>query len=143
MASVSANIALMLFTALLACACARDPNSAAQVRVLAQKNSGRELTVRFGTDPTPPHAGDNEAVIAVLENGERVRDATVAVRFYMPAMPSMNMPAMHADVHPTLQSDGTFHGTVNLVMAGTWKVAVTVSRDGQQQGTVEYTVIAK
>lgn len=136
-------LAIPLAVALVALGCERDSNGAAQVRVLAQKNSGRELTVRFGTDPNPPRSGDNDAVITVHQNGTAVRDAAVSVRFYMPAMPSMNMPAMHTDTQPALQPDGTYRGTFNLVMAGTWNVSVTVSHEGQEQGVVEYTVIAK
>ena len=143
MSAAARIVAIPLVVALLTLGCERDPSAAAQVRVLAQKNSGRELTVRFGTDPNPPRSGDNDAVITVLENGAAIRDAAVSVRFYMPAMPSMNMPEMHTDMQPALQPDGTYRGTFNLVMAGTWNVTVTVLHNGQEQGAVEYTVIAK
>ena len=143
MGAAARIVAIPLVVALLALGCERDPNAAAQVRALPQKNSRSELTVRFGTAPNPPRSGDNDAVITVFENGAAVRDAAVAVRFYMPAMPSMNMPEMHTDVQPALQPDGTYRGSFNLVMPGTWNVTVTVSRNGQEQGAVEYTLIAK
>ena len=143
MGAAAQIVAIPLVVALLALGCERDPNAAAQVRVLPQKSSGREVTVRFGTDPNPPRSGDNDAVITVLENGAAVRDAAVSVRFYMPAMPSMKMPEMHTDMQPALQPDGTYRGSFNLVMAGTWNVTVSVSHNGQEQGAVEYTVIAK
>ncbi len=115
----------------------------AEYRMKGEGDAGQGLTVRFDTDPNPPHSGENEFVTTVLENGAAVRNATVTVKFYMPAMPSMNMPEMHTDVWPSLQPDGTFRGTVNLAMSGTWNVTVMVSRNGQEQSAAEYTVIAK
>lgn len=115
----------------------------AEYRMKGEGEAGQAFTVRFATDPNPPRSGENKFVTTVLENGAAIRDATVTLKFYMPAMPSMNMPEMHTDVRPSLQPDGTYRGTVNLVMAGTWNVTVMVSRNGQEQSAAEYTVIAK
>jgi nitrogen fixation protein FixH len=94
--------------------------------------------------PNPPASGDNAFEVTVKQpDGSPVTDATVAAVFSMPAMPSMNMPAMRTDVPLTHAGGGTYRGAGNLAMSGTWNVAITVTRDGASIGTRKFSVIAK
>jgi hypothetical protein len=61
----------------------------------------------------------------------------------MPAMPSMNMPAMRSAVPLTHNAEGRYRGTGQLAMAGTWNVTVTASRGGQEIGRTNLSIVAK
>ncbi len=61
----------------------------------------------------------------------------------MPAMPSMNMPAMRSEAALSPQGSGVYRGNGQLGMSGTWNVDVSVSRNGQDVGTAKFSVIAK
>jgi hypothetical protein len=101
------------------------------------------VTVQFSSEPNPPVSGDNQVEVMVMENGQPVTDATVEAVFSMPAMPSMNMPAMRVESALTPQGAGMYRGTGQLSMSGTWNVDVSVSRNGQNLGTAKFGVIAK
>src|SRR5687767_4251371 len=92
------------------------------------------VTVQFSSDPNPPVSGDNQIEVVVMEHGAPVTDATVMAVFSMPAMPSMNMPAMRSDAPLTHAGGGIYRGTGQLSMGGTWNVTVTASRAGQEIG---------
>ena len=55
-------------------------------------------------------------------------DAEVRVVFSMAAMPSMNMPAMHADARLQHLGAEVYSGTAAIAMRGRWDMAITVSR---------------
>ena len=131
-------MALLLGTA---CSDNEQPRATASQPAVSATNQG--LTIAFRTLESPAK-GDNE-VEAVVKgaDGKPVTDATVAATFRMPAMPSMNMPEMHTTASLAHQGDGRYLGTGQLVMAGTWNVTVTVSRDGAQLGSSRFTVLAK
>lgn len=94
------------------------------------------LTINLRTNPNPPKSGDNALEVAVTDaTGAPVTDATVQVEFMMPAMPSMNMPAMRSNAALTHQGGGRYTGTGQLSMAGTWTTTVTVTRPGQEAVT--------
>jgi YtkA-like protein len=76
-------------------------------------------------------------------DGSPLADGTVKAVFTMPAMPSMNMPAMRADAALTPQGGGVYRGTGQLSMAGTWNVEISVARNGQAAGTAKFSVVAK
>jgi hypothetical protein len=61
----------------------------------------------------------------------------------MPAMPSMNMPAMRTDVPLEHVGQGRYRGNGDLSMGGTWNVAITVERNGKQIGSTKLSVVAK
>jgi hypothetical protein len=108
----------------------------------AATGSGPIIDVR--TEPDPLKAGDNVVEVSVKQpDGVPLTDATVTVVFSMPAMPSMNMPAMRTDATLIASGEGRYRGTVPLSMAGTWNVAVKVSRGSDQLGTRKLSVIAK
>ena len=123
--------------------CSRE-SSHGQVRTLAASDSSPVLTVSLITHPDPPRNGDNTVEVALKRpDGMPEGDASVAADFYMPAMPSMNMPEMHSEVTFAHQGGGIYRGDLHLVMAGTWNVSLRVSRAGQVLGSVSYTVIAR
>ena len=102
------------------------------------------MDIRFKVNPDPPRSGDNEVeVILQSADGAPITDATVSTMFYMPAMPSMNMPEMSNGFTMSHVEGGLYKGKGSLEMAGTWDVTVRVSRDGKQLGIGRRTVIAK
>ena len=102
------------------------------------------MTVTFATEPDPPKSGDNSFVVTVKQpDGSPLADGIVKVVFTMPAMPSMNMPAMHAEAPLSPQGPGTYRGTGQLSMSGTWNVDVSVARNGQDVGTAKFSLVAK
>ena len=102
------------------------------------------LDSEFDHPSRPAANGDNTVEVALKRpDGVPEGDASVAADFYMPAMPSMNMPEMHSEVAFAHQGEGIYRGDLHLVMAGTWNVSLRVSREGQVLGSVSYTVIAR
>jgi Cu(I)/Ag(I) efflux system membrane protein CusA/SilA len=101
------------------------------------------VSVQFASEPNPPVSGNNQVEVIVLENGKPVTDAAVEAVFSMPAMPSMNMPAMRSAAPLTHAGEGRYRGTGELSMAGTWNVTVTASRGGQEIGRTNLSIVAK
>jgi hypothetical protein len=128
-------IAALSAAALLGAGCSKDGSTAAV-------DTGNGLTISFRTLADAAQ-GDNKVEAIVKQNGLPVTDATVAVTFRMPAMPTMNMPEMHSTVPLIHESDGHYGGTGQLEMTGTWNVSVTVARGGTQVGNSRFTVVAK
>jgi len=123
-------------------ACSRDQEQPAAPQD-ASSTPGA-LNITFTSDPNPPRMGDNAVEVVVKQpDGAPVVDAIVSAVFSMPAMPSMNMPAMRtaADLEP--QGPGVYRGTGQLLMAGTWNVSVTVTRGSEQVSTRNFSVVAK
>lgn len=140
-----------LTLATLACA----PNDEAPAPTGAQPNAsgatvqstapgGQGLNIQFQSKPDPPESGSNTIEVSVKEpDGAPVTDATVTAVFSMPAMPAMNMPAMRSDAALTHVADGTYRGTGELSMGGTWNVMVTVSRGAETLGRSNFSLVAK
>ena len=106
--------------------------------------TGQGMRIEFRSEPDPPRPGDNTYQVTVRQpDGAPVTDATVTTLFSMPAMPSMNMPAMRSDAPLTHVGNGTYRGTGQLSMGGTWNVAVSVARGTAPPETARFTVVAK
>ncbi len=106
--------------------------------------AGSNVSITFLSEPNPPEAGENAFQVRVTgPGGTPITDATVSAVFSMPAMPSMNMPAMRSAAALEHQADGVYRGTGQLSMGGTWNVAVTVSRGSEEIGSQRFSVIAK
>lgn len=102
------------------------------------------LAIDFRSEPDPPEAGDNTFEVTVKQpDGSPVTDATVTAVFSMPAMPSMNMPAMRSTTTLAHDASGRYRGTGQLSMEGTWTVTVTVSRGPEELGRRNFSVIAR
>jgi hypothetical protein len=67
----------------------------------------------------------------------------VTVQFFMPAMPTMNMPAMKSDAKLAPAGAGVYRGSGQVMMAGRWDATVTVVRGGQRLGTKQLPVVAR
>jgi hypothetical protein len=67
----------------------------------------------------------------------------VKVVLSMPAMPSMNMPAMRTE--STLQHSGAgqYRGDVRLSMGGTWNVSITATRGDDVLATKRQSIVAR
>ena len=117
--------------------------AATQSAAPAAPANAQGVSVQFASEPNPPVSGNNEIDVTVMEHGKPVTDATVEAVFSMPAMPSMNMPAMRSAAPLAHAGDGRYRGTGELSMAGTWTVTVTASRSGQEIGRTSLSIVAK
>jgi hypothetical protein len=113
-------------------------------QVIPAGESTDGLTITFASEPDPLKAGDNALQVTVTgPDGMPVTDAAVTLVFSMPAMPSMNMPAMRSDAALQPDGGGRYSGTGELSMAGTWNVALSVTRGDEPLGTRRLSIIAK
>jgi Cu(I)/Ag(I) efflux system membrane fusion protein len=104
--------------------------------------AGTQIT--FRTLPDPPRTGDNQLEATVKDaSGKPIDDAEVSVQFFMPAMPTMNMPAMKSDARLAPAGGGLYRGSGQVLMAGRWDAIVTVVRGGQRLGTKQLPVVAR
>jgi hypothetical protein len=93
--------------------------------------SAAQASINLWTDPDPPRVGPNDLRVQLLDaHHAPVTDASIDVRFYMAAMPSMNMPAMRTAARLEHAGEGIYRGGSTLPMAGPWEVTVAASRDG-------------
>ena len=61
----------------------------------------------------------------------------------MPAMPTMNMPAMRSEVKLKPAGGGKYTGSGQVPMSGTWEGTVTVKQGGRVIGQKKLKVTAK
>ena len=121
-----------------------EPTGAPTGQVLAPSGGSDGVVVTFGTEPSPPAKGDNQLVVTVAKSdGSAVTDGTVTAVFAMPAMPSMNMPALRTETALTHAGEGRYQGTGQLSMSGTWEVAITVRQGAQELATRRTSVVAR
>lgn len=129
-------------------------DSESQLRGALQSYEGRagapvdaaapSLDITFRTRPDPLRTGEAtfEAIVKDAA-GRPVTDAMVSAVLFMPAMPSMNHPAMRSAATLAHAGDGTYRGTGQVTMAGRWDVTVNVTRDGQTLGTRQFGLVAR
>ena len=102
------------------------------------------LDISFRPQPDPPRTGENTFEVTVRgPSGQPIADADVSVTFFMPAMPTMNMPAMRNQAKLPPAGTGVYRGSGQVMMAGRWDVTVDVSRGGQRLGSRQFAVVAK
>jgi len=105
---------------------------------------GSTLDIAFRTTPDPPKTGDNQMEVMVKDaSGKPVDGADVSVQFYMPAMPTMNMPAMKSEAKLAGVGGGMYRGPGQVMMTGQWQATVTVMRGGQRLGSKQMPVVAR
>ena len=105
--------------------------------------SSEGVDIAFVMVPDPPVAGENTFEATVTDaDGQPVTDAEVSARFFMAAMPAMNMPEMQNTTTLSHQGGGRYQGTGQVVMAGAWTVTVTATRGDAEIGRRELTVTA-
>jgi multidrug efflux pump subunit AcrA (membrane-fusion protein) len=106
--------------------------------------AAQRLDISLRPQPDPPRTGENMLEVTVRDgNGQPVADADVTVTFFMPAMPTMNMPAMRSQAKLPPAGGGVYRGAGQVMMAGRWDVTVDVSRGGQRLGSKQFAVVAK
>ena len=100
--------------------------------------------LEFRTSPDPPQTGENRFEVTVQDaQGKPIDDATVTVTLYMPAMPSMNMPAMRHQASLQRAGSGIYRGTGEIMIPGRWEVTVTATRGGQALGSRQLAIVAR
>lgn len=107
----------------------------------APGSPGVEITLR--TSPDLVRTGENTFEVTVLQDGKPVTDAAVSAEFFMPAMPSMNMPEMRTKTDLAHVGNGVYRGKGQVSMAGNWDVTVMAMRGGREIGSKKIVVTAK
>jgi nitrogen fixation protein FixH len=127
-----------------ACSAGNDGTSPTEsARTQAASTGTIGVAIEFRSTPDPPEAGSNAFEVTVRRpNGSLVPDANVTAVFSMPAMPSMNMPAMRSEAPLTPVGDGRYRGAGELSMGGTWNVSITATENGKQIGVRKFSVVA-
>ena len=107
-------------------------------------------TVTLQTKPSPPAMGKTDLTVTVkAADGKPVTGADVIVEFVMPAMPAMKMAEMRNKVtlkpaaDAKLAAAGTYTGTGQIMMSGTWNTTVTVKVNGKDYAELKQTLNAK
>jgi hypothetical protein len=127
---------------LMLASCGRQGDVPASTPGRAFVTAGK-IRVAFSSDPDPLKLGMNSLIVTVADaDGTPVNDATVKVTLSMPAMPSMNMPAMRTESVLPAEGAGRYRGTSELSMGGTWNVMVSVSRGTEELGLDRFSVVA-
>jgi Cu(I)/Ag(I) efflux system membrane fusion protein len=104
--------------------------------------TGTDIT--FHTVPDPAKIGDNQFEAIVRDAiGKPIDDADVTVQLFMPAMPTMNMPAMRNEAKLLPTGGGAYRGIGQVMMAGRWDATVIVTRGGQRLGSKQLPVVAR
>ncbi len=106
--------------------------------------SRQALDITFRPLADPPRTGDNTFEVSVRSQaGAAVADADVSVTLFMPAMPTMNMPAMRNETRLPAVGGGIYRGPGQVMMSGRWEATVTVTKDGQRVGSKQFAVVAR
>jgi hypothetical protein len=108
------------------------------------KGESEKLVFTLRTDPAPPRSGENDFEVQVVDAaGKPITDAEVSLAFFMPPMPSMNMPEMRNTVKLVSEGNGTYKGSGTIGMTGDWDVTISARRAGQALGTTKVRLTAK
>jgi RND family efflux transporter MFP subunit len=103
----------------------------------------QSLDIAFRPLTDPPKTGDNIFEVSVKDQaGQPIAGADVSVQLFMPAMPTMNMPAMRNEVRLPSVGGGVYRGPGQVMMAGRWDATVTVSKGGQRLGSRQFALAA-
>jgi Cu(I)/Ag(I) efflux system membrane fusion protein len=102
------------------------------------------LDIALRSTPDPPKAGATQfEAIVRTPDGKPVTDASVTLVLYMPAMPSMNMPAMRSEAALGHAGHGAYRGTIDVMMNGRWDATVTVTRNGARLASKQLTLMVR
>jgi RND family efflux transporter MFP subunit len=105
---------------------------------------GPSSSITFRSLTEPARTGENVFEVTVKDPmGQPVADADVIVVLFMPAMPTMNMPAMRNETKLAPAGGGVYRGPGQVLMGGRWDVTVTVNRNGQRIGSQQFPLVAR
>jgi RND family efflux transporter MFP subunit len=109
----------------------------------ASTSPAPQIHIDFTTQPAPPQKGPNTARIKLTnEHGQPVASAQATVVFFMPAMPEMGMAAQRSVAKLTDKGNGVYEGPFTLDSGGSFKVTITIQRNGQTVAAKQLTVSA-
>lgn len=133
-------IATLLSTlALLAAACG-SASSGGDMKKIADKKAGDDLTVALYNPEGKLKNGEQEIVLEFTDGaGNPVEINAAKLNFNMPAMGSMAEMNDPATLNTT-DTPGKFKGTVNLQMAGEW--IAQIAYEGKKTGSTTMTMTA-
>lgn len=144
--ALSSSLASLLALSVPGCGGGADDaqKAAAPQTSAAAPATASGVPIEFTINPNPPRAGRNALAVVVRQpDGAPVTDATVKTVFSMPAMPSMNMPAMRSEAALGHAGAGVYRGSLDVMMNGRWEASVTVTRGGQRLGSKQMTLMAR
>jgi RND family efflux transporter MFP subunit len=119
-------------------------STAAEPQTGTTPSSRQRAEITFRAQPDPPRTGENMLEVSVKDAaGQPIADADVTVTFFMPAMPTMNMPAMRNQAKLPPAGGGVYRGPGQIVMGGRWDVTVDVTRGGERLGSRQFAVVAR
>ena len=106
--------------------------------------SASALDISFRSLTDPPKTGDNTFEVSVKDKaGQAMPDAEVSVQLFMPAMPTMSMPAMRSETKLPHVGRGVYRGPGQVLTTGRWETTVTVSRGGQRLGGRQFALVVR
>jgi membrane fusion protein, copper/silver efflux system len=108
----------------------------------AAATSASRVTVEVTTSPSPAKIGRNRVRAVVKDaSGQRIADADVDIRLFMPQMTGM----AQVDVRAPLRTEGggVYSGDVEIPIAWTFATTVTVRKGGQLVGSGETTITSR
>jgi RND family efflux transporter MFP subunit len=106
--------------------------------------AGPQLSITLRPQPDPLSVGENLLEVTVRDaNGTPITDVDVTVTFFMPAMPTMNMPAMRNQAKLPSAGGGIYRGAAQVLTGGRWDVTVDVRRGSQRLGSRQFAVVAR
>jgi hypothetical protein len=121
-----------------------QPEAAATVQSGTDAEVSLEPKISYTSVPVQPQAGDNAVSILLTDtDGKPISDASVTATYFMPAMPSMNMPEMRDSFALSPEGDGRYAGNVRLSMGGTWIVTVVAKRGEEPVARKMFNIIAR
>ena len=102
------------------------------------------VQIELSTDPATPHKGTNLYRVKLTgADGGPIMSGQVSVRSYMPGMPEMGMAAMNVLSPLSEKGGGIYEGQVNLESGGTWKLTITVQKNGAVLATKQLSLNAE
>jgi hypothetical protein len=106
--------------------------------------AGDVPTITYTSEPDPPRAGDNAVSVLVRDkDGTPMMDLAVTTTYFMPAMPTMNMPEMRDSFMLVHRGEGEYAGNVRLSMGGTWVVTIAANRGDAPVARKVVNIVAK
>ncbi len=100
-----------------------------------------QVSIEFTSDPNPLARGHNKAIVTLRDSkGAPISGAQVTVSFYMAAMPSMGMAAMHAQGTLDDLGNGKYAANIELPSGGTWSLTIAASKSGHPIATKQMDV---
>ena len=120
------------------------PPGAGAAASMNRPESAPQADIELSTDPQPPKKGSNVFRVKLTgANGSAIAGAQVTVTFFMPAMPAMGMAAMRGVTTLTEKGGGTYEGSGQVQMGGTWQVTILATKNGQTLAQKQFNVTAE